>query len=523
MKHVIVWVILMGLCSANTRTQLEQGRPAEIKIHDGNQVEMCVSNIGMFGHDVQYGFGCWWPKGSGQNYIFGAGVWFGTIYSTNGDTLVSIGYGPHGGETEFVPGLNGMASSHPDAIIYMYPENWPPPDSTFPMAPQKPVSDEDSWCCYNDCDSTAHVPGDGYPIGLEVYQWIYVWDEPFIDDVVFFLYTIKNVSGHNLYDCYTGICMDNDIGNESGSSADDQCTVMLSETYFINNEFYLVDNLGYQWDGDDYNQGWPSTGVLGVDLLQTPFDLQPGVDKDEDGIMDQYERDSAYYWNNVPEGKWDVDNDAVPDWRDASENPQLGMTAFKIFTLNFEPNKDPERYLTLAGYNYQTGVYEPFDTVIPQPDDQRFLMSSGPFNLEADSSLLFCFAVVLADWGDDANPPAETCLVITDHWAQWQYDMSWFLNVEEADTVTSHPMSLTVSPNPVSRSGMVMFSLDIPCECTLRLYDVTGACVQEIVNGRLGSGSHRYRVDTRALAQGTYFAVLDSKKGQATRSIIVVR
>jgi hypothetical protein len=522
MKHVLVIVSIMTLMYAWQYSIPQDSRIYEVLIHDGNQVEMCISNFGKFGQTTQQNAGCWWPIGSGQNYIFGAGMWFGTIDSATGDTLVSIGYGPHGGESEFVPGLENMPYTHPDARIYMYPD-WPPPDTSFPMAPQKPVSHQDSWCAYNDCDTNAHVPGDGYPIGLEVYQWIYVWDEPYIEDVIFFLYTMKNVSDRNLYDCYTGVCMDNDIGNEAGINADDQCTIMLEETYFIDGELYLVDNLGYQWDGDDYNSGWPSSGVLGVDLLQTPFDLEPGQDKDSDGILDQYEQDSAYYWNNVPAYKWDVDNDAVPDWRDASENPQLGMTAFKIFSLNFEPNLDPERYLTLAGYNFQTGVYEPYDTVIPQPDDQRFLMATGPFDLPVDSSLLFVFAVILADWGDDAIPRAETCLVINDHWAQWQYDMSWFLEVEEARTATVAPYAFSVFPNPVMPTSTISFALNTPCYSTLNLYDVAGTCVREIMQGNLAPGDHQYRFDTRGLAQGTYFLVLHTGQKQITRSIIITR
>jgi hypothetical protein len=497
-------------------------RPAEVAIHDGNQVEMCISNFGKFGQTAQSNSGCWWPIGSGQNYIFGAGIWFGTIDSATGDTLVSIGYGPHGGETEYVPGLVDLSQTHPDARIFMYPD-WPPPDSSFPMAPQEPVSHQDSWCCFNDCDTNAHIPGDGYPIGLEVYQWLYVWDDPYIEDIIFFLYTVKNVSERDLYDCYLGVCMDNDIGNEAGTSADDQCTVMLEETYFVNGELYLADNLGYQWDGDDYNQGWPSSGVLGVDLLQTPFDLEIGQDKDNDGILDQYEQDSAYYWNNVPAYKWDVDNDAVPDWRDASENPQLGMTAFKIFSLNYEPNLDPQRYLTLAGYNFETGVYEPFDTIIPEPDDQRFLMATGPFDLPVDSTLLFVFAVILADWGDDANPQAETCLVITDHWAQWQYDMAWFLEVEEARNASTNPRSFTVFPNPVKRSGTISFTLSSPCNGSLNLYNVAGVCVQEIMQGNFATGHHRYNLDPNGLAQGTYFLVLQSGDIQISRSVIIIQ
>lgn len=516
---ILTIVACLGATAYKTENLI---RPAEIKIHDGNQVEMCVSNFGKFGQTASQGAGCWWPVGSGHNYIFGAGLWFGTIDSLTGDTLVTVCYGPHGAETEVVPGLEGMSQSHPDAIIYMYPETWPPPDSTFPMAPQEAISDEDSWTCFNDLDSTAHVPGDGRPIGLEIYQKVYVWDEPYIDDVIFMQYLVKNVSDQTLRDCYIGICTDNDVGNEAGTG-DDQCHVILEQPYLVDENLYIIDDLGYQWDGDDYEPGWSSVGAIGFDLLQTPFDLESGADKDDDGILDQYERDSSYYWNNVPEHKWDVDNDGVPDWRDASENPQLGLTAFKIFSLALDPNIDAERYLTLAGYNFQNGQYEPFDTVIPGPDDQRFLMSAGPCEIPADSSIEFIFAVVLADYGADAVPMAETCLVINDHWAQWQYDMSWFLHVAEGTSALTPNPRFAIGPNPVTNNTQISFTQAGAGRVSLKLYNIVGQQVRILLDRSMPSGNHILPLRTDDLAQGTYFLVLEMAAGKSTRTMVKIK
>lgn len=523
MRVSIVLLLSTMFLAGNARYNEGGGRSFEIKIHNINQVEMCISNFGKFGQTATGDAGCWWPVGSNHNYIFGAGIWFGTVDSATGDTLVTIGYGPHGGEAEFVPGLDGMPPTHPDAIIFMYPENWPPPDTALPMAPQDTVSHQDSWCCMNDLDTNAHIPGDTRPIGLEMYQTGYPWDDGLIKDVIFMTYEIKNVSGHNLEDCYIGICMDNDVGNEAGPGADDQCTIILEQPYFIDGNVYVIDNFAYQWDGDDYEPGWSSVGAIGVDLLQTPFDLEIGQDKDHDGIPDQYERDSSYYWNNVPMQRWDIDNDGVPDWRDASENPQLGMTAFKIFSLNFEPNIDAERYMTLAGYNFQNGQYEPYDTIIPLPDDQRFLMSSGPFDLEIDSALTFVFAVVLADFGADASPSAETCLVINDHWAQWQYDMNWFLYVEEETAREFYETNLILAPNPTSRNAHIAFTTLQSGLISVRLYNAAGQLVKKIHEGVKPAGKHVIPLSTRDLSQGTYFLVVETPDCRGSRSLVILR
>jgi len=157
------------LCLFNNLLISDTLRIWDRKWHNINNVEMVITNYGTWDNP------CYWPRGSNHNYIFGSGLWLGTIDSVFSDTLVSVGYGPHGGETEFGPGLYGQDPNAPYVIIYMYPDPWPAPIDTFPMAPQRPKSDQDSWCCYNDCDSNYHVPGDTRPIGVEVYQTVYAW------------------------------------------------------------------------------------------------------------------------------------------------------------------------------------------------------------------------------------------------------------------------------------------------------------------------------------------------------------
>ncbi|UCF71323.1 MAG: hypothetical protein JSW49_03320, partial [candidate division WOR-3 bacterium] len=142
-KMVSLFFIALSLLG-RTVNSVQGSREFQVIRHNINQVEMCVSNYGKFGQDeTGNNAGCWWPVGSNQNYIFGAGSWFGTLDGT--DTLVTIGYGPQGGEAEYAPGRTGWVVSDPDAIIYMYPAPWPPYDEDrLPMAPQTSLSHQDS-------------------------------------------------------------------------------------------------------------------------------------------------------------------------------------------------------------------------------------------------------------------------------------------------------------------------------------------------------------------------------------------
>jgi hypothetical protein len=424
-KILLPMLLIMVLAFGRNAVPSQSVRAAEIKIHNINQVEMCISNFGKFGQTTNGDAGLWWPKGSGDNYVYGAGPWFGTL--DGADTLVTIGYGPHGGETEYVPGLKGMSQSDPDAIIFMDPSPWPPPLGKYEMAPQVSKSHQDSWCAYNDFDESAHIPGDTRPIGLEVYQTVYAWNLTSTQDIIFVKYEMVNLSEDTLRDCFFGVATDNDIGNEAGTG-NDIISGIVGDTFIVDNgtDTIWVDNLGYQWQ-EDPEPGWSEfPGTIGFDYLQSPWDLVEGADKDNDTIPDQYERDSSYYVNNWPEYKWDIDLDGTMDWRDPSEIPQLGMSAFKRFTLNLEPNKDNERYVTLAGYNFKTLVYEPYDTVPPDPDDQRFLQCSGPFEMAPEDTAVVLVGIMLARWyGITVRP--DTSLVKIDATAQFIYDKNWLL------------------------------------------------------------------------------------------------
>ena len=432
MKKIIGMLLIFAVIAFAAKAyngQTASGREFQILRHNINQVVCCVSNYGKFGQDeTGNNAGLWWPPGNEDwNYIYGAGSWFGTIDSL-GDSLVTIGYGPGGGESEYAPGREGWSVSDPDAIIWMYgTANWPPNPATLPMAPTRSLSHQDSWCVYNDFDIAYHMSGDTRPIGLEVYQTVYAWNLSSTQDIIFVRYELKNVSGGLLTDCYFGVCADNDIGNEAGTAANDRISGIVGQWYVIDGDSTWIDNLGYQWQEVE-EPGTPPwfPGTIGFDYLQSPYRLEEGEDRDNDTIPDQFEQDSAYYVNNWPSYKWDIDNDGTPDWRDPSQNPQWGMTAFKRFTLGVEPNYDTERYATLAGYNFRTGVYEPFDTVPPAPDDQRFLQCSGPFDLEDDETAIVLVGIVLANWHDDWLRP-DSALVEVDGTAQFIYDQNWLL------------------------------------------------------------------------------------------------
>ncbi len=454
MKKITLLILLtMVFAFSRTKYPVQSGREFQILRHNINNIEMCISNFGKFGQDETGGnSGLWWPKNTNQNYIYGAGPWFGTIDPIVGDTMVTIGYGPSGGQSEYAPGKAGWTTSDPDAIIFFYPTTWPSVvperlEDVFPvdgMGMPKTKSHQDSWCVYHDLDETRHMAGDTRPIGLEVYQTVYAWNLSATADIIFVRYELKNVTGaipgaeaKTLTNCWFGVATDNDIGNEAGAG-NDICSAIVGQYYEIDGEDEWIDNLGYQWQNVP-EPGWDVfPGVIGFDYLQSPYALDDNIDNDRmkdslfywpdysGTVIDDQEVDSNWIMANLPDTLWDADGDGVSDWEDPSMIEQLGMSSFMRFTLDLEPGADGERYVCMEGYNYKTLVYVQYDTIIPDPDDQRFVQCSGPFELMPDSSVIVLVGIMCAA-RDTVTDPPDSAIVRVDKTAQYIFDMNWLL------------------------------------------------------------------------------------------------
>ena len=438
-------LMLLGLAApALARTA---GRPAHAsrKFENiqylKNQWRINVSNYGTFGYSETRSGGGEWPAGSGNMYIYGAGIWIGTLKkSARGkDTLATIGYNPNSGKSEMTPGCYDNApggyGSREFERVYLYPEDWPPDTGAFPAGlrggretplrltgdpnfrdsfyyvPRGAVSSGDAWTVYNDRDPAQHVASlnpTPRPIGIEVYQTTYSWTLPWNRDIVFFKLDVRNRDTTTLSDVYVGMVCDADVGN----SADDMCGLALSK-YIYNNthsDSVFVNNMGYVWSNDQV----PS-GIVGFDFLQSPFK------KDENGRIRGWPDTMTTYPNSV-----DDNGNGLID--EPSEGEQIGMTSFKIFTLtDADPKDDFEQYLAMAGYDYGNPQhpYNPYDSSDAAPADKRFLQSTGPFSLAPDSIVTVTIAVIAAERAPGSDTTMTYNLALASQAAQQAYDNNW--------------------------------------------------------------------------------------------------
>jgi len=121
-----------------------------------------VTNWGMFG-DRQFNEPSGdWPGGSGNSYIYEAGLWVGAL--VDGQGVVSCA-----DEFDFDPGAPVSVDTS-----------------------EKAISVEDTYCTYNDLNPKNHQ-NPHVPIGVEVTERTYAWDSSYNDDFIICDYTIRNI------------------------------------------------------------------------------------------------------------------------------------------------------------------------------------------------------------------------------------------------------------------------------------------------------------------------------------------
>ncbi len=255
------------------------------------------------------------------------------------EKYVTSGYISSDGSSEFTPG--DMDPSSPGYVDNQW-KVYLSSDADWPLAEIKSVLD--SYAVYNDAYANPPLQSAGNihtPLNIEVVQKSYEWNYPSNNDIIFIIYEVTNQGTSGLTDAYMGLVQDPDVGN----AVDDM--VGYDETH----------NVGYCYDNDG-TESYGHAGYIGYDFLQSP--------DDEFG-------------------------------------DPIGLTAFKIFSIDVAPVNDVQRYNLMAGYNMAGDAYNPFDTDAG-PADKRFMMTTGPFDLAAGETATVVVAVIPGyELGDSAT------------------------------------------------------------------------------------------------------------------------
>ena len=339
---------------------------------DVNTISAWVTNYGsIFRHPTTGNSGFEWPKDGGVFAIYAAGLWVGARVGTEARVAVaeySYEYGP--GQIDNATHLP-LNPDDPDYIIYKLDRKADPTDVVFPQvardmgAPDSILGDQMLWSVYNDGDPSYHVNMATGPLKVEVQQSVFAYDRlgP-LGNTVFIKWKVVNKSGAELKDAYITVWSDPDLGD----SGDDfvGCDTVLSLGYCYNS-------------GNNDGEYGASPPAVGFDFLQGPIVPSAGDTALVSGQKIPDYRNlpmtSFIYYNNSndnngnPQTGGEVYNFMQGRWRDGTPITNDGGTGIGDGPVTkFMYPGDPE-----AGTGWLDSA----------PADRRFLMTTGPFTMQA--------------------------------------------------------------------------------------------------------------------------------------------
>ncbi|MEP0546310.1 MAG: T9SS type A sorting domain-containing protein [Rhodothermales bacterium] len=308
------------------------------------------------------------------------------------------------------------------------------------------VGDQGLWWIMNDLGNT-HTNTLTPPIGVEVQVLAFSFARAdALNDVTFYRYTVIKKSPGTLSETYFSIFSDPDLGDPADDYVGADTTLSLG---FV----YNADNA----DDGGLNGGYGATPpALGYDFFQGPI-----VDADGDGEVDDTLGVTRFsYFSNVggtptsdPNNGEEIYNYMQAQWRDGVPMTEGGdgyQTTGPLTNFAFPGDPVTEQFWSEVNID-GTGA----DTA---PGDRRFLVTTGPFELEQGDTQTIVFGMVFAQGSN--NLDSITQLRLADDIAQTAYDIDFELAAAPPPPPRCNPRSTNAQLLPGSGNCLEAIETD---------------------------------------------------------------
>ena len=285
-------------------------------------------------------------------------------------------------------------------------------------------------------------------IGVQVDGRALQWSNALVENVVFFVYTITNVSDKDLDSVFFGVYGDPDVGGQK-DNADD--IGIFFPPYSIPNHnvddipLYARSMVAFKDDGNSIGENGKTDGILACKFLESPGNADDGLDNDGDGMIDESQSngiDDDHDWNpetddvgvdGIASTGDEGEGDGVPtagkllangaldplhpgepnfEYTDLDEADQIGLTSFSTWpwgTKTGNPQNPREGYyVSNDSLMWEKSIPGNFDEVLPEGADITFVFGSGYISLKRGESKRISMALIMADDIDDMLTTAST-------------------------------------------------------------------------------------------------------------------
>lgn len=368
----------------------------------------------------------------------------------------------------------------------------------------------------------SHTETGGVPMGVEIHCMAYAYGCPTILNgrnelayTTFYDYKIFNRSNNNYHDTYFGFWTDVDLGN-------------YMDDYIGS---HIQTNLGFCYNADSLDQSGSGVNgygayppAIGSTVLKGP--LAPSndlIDNDNDGIVDEAGEECLmnvldYYNNNIGSFPIATTNPSSAShhygflqamWKDGS-NFTCGGNAYGGTT----PTKFVYPWANYSGNPCSSSWTE--SSAGNLAGDRRFVLSSGPFNLSANSSTEVEYALV---WSVDSaatsnrNIASVNKLIIDAQKVRnFHYGpksnclLPITLGLKENQLNTT---SIKLYPNPAQSYLQISSDVELG-KCAYSIIDVTG---RQIKTGLMNDLNQNV-ININELNAGIYFLHLNFDNNQ---------
>jgi len=261
------------------------------------------------------------------------------------------------------------------------------------------------------------------------------------------------------------------------------------------------------------------------------FKNNSGVDYSNfySGIFFDWDIDETTYDGNIT--KYDLQNNFGYVQHASVEQPFIGMAQLTNASNNFygiandcldggigiyDGYTDASKWLTLTNGLNKTNA---------GPNDISCVISAGPFNIKADSTLIVAFSINAA-----SNLEALQSSVINSRIKYNSLITDILENNNQLPTVFSLEQNY---PNPFNPSTTIKYSIpSIKTSLlggvgggfvTLKIYDILGCELATLVNEYQKSGNYEVNFDATQLTSGVYFYRLQSGSFVDSKKMILIK